>query len=111
VPVPLIVLSIAFIAVRLGPCVVRRLRERKRAAKFVTMRLKAPVVQKSLCASCALSHIVRGYGPNEEQILCAYVFPPREIAFAVKACTDYRARRELTLSLASEPETSETAHY
>jgi len=110
-PVSLIVLSIAYFAVRLGPCVARRLRERKRAPKFVTMRLEAPVVRESLCASCALSHIVRGYGKNEEQTLCAYVFPPREIVFAVKACTDYRARRELTLSLAPEGEDSKAAHY
>jgi hypothetical protein len=50
--------------------------------------------RESLCASCALAHIVRGYERGEEVVLCGYIFPPREVLFAVRECTDHKLKRE-----------------
>ncbi len=48
----------------------------------------------SLCTSCALAHIVRGYERGEEVVLCGYAFPPRAVLFAVRECTDHELKRE-----------------
>jgi hypothetical protein len=48
----------------------------------------------SLCASCAFARIVRGYPPDEEIVVCGYAFPPRDILFAVRECTDHKPKRE-----------------
>jgi len=53
-----------------------------------------PPARESLCHSCALAHIVRGYERGEELVTCGYVFPPREVLFAVRTCTDHKPKRE-----------------
>jgi hypothetical protein len=50
--------------------------------------------RESLCASCALAHIVRGYARGEEVVMCGFAFPPREVLFAVRECTDHKLKRE-----------------
>lgn len=50
--------------------------------------------RESLCHSCALAHIVRGYGRGEELVTCGYVSPSREVLFAVRTCTDHKPKRE-----------------
>jgi hypothetical protein len=54
----------------------------------------APAPPKSLCVECAFSHIVRGFEPTEELITCGFGFPPRDIYFAVRSCTDFRKQRD-----------------
>lgn len=49
---------------------------------------------KSLCVDCVYSHIVRGFEPNEELITCGFGFPPRDIYFPVRSCTDFRKQRD-----------------
>jgi hypothetical protein len=56
----------------------------------------APLVRKPLCTDCVFAHVVRGFEPAEELILCGYAFPPREILFLVRECTDYRPKRSIT---------------
>ena len=56
-----------------------------------------PAPPKSLCHECVYSHIVRGFEPNEELITCGFGFPPRDIYFPVRSCTDFRKPRD-TLS-------------
>jgi hypothetical protein len=56
----------------------------------------APLVRKPLCTECVFAHVVRGFEPAEELILCGYAFPPREILFVVRECTDYRPKRSMT---------------
>jgi hypothetical protein len=56
----------------------------------------APLVRKLLCTECVFAHVVRGFEPAEELILCGYAFPPREILFVVRECTDYRPKRSMT---------------
>ncbi len=46
--------------------------------------------RESLCHSCALAHIVRGYERDEEVVMCGYAFPPRAVLFAVRECTDHK---------------------
>jgi predicted nucleic acid-binding Zn ribbon protein len=50
-----------------------------------------PAPQKSLCLECKYSHVVRGFEPHEEIIVCGFAFPPREMFFSVRECTDFRA--------------------
>ena len=54
----------------------------------------ASVPPKSLCLECAFSHVVRGFEPNEELITCGFGFPPRDIYFPVRSCTDFRKQRD-----------------
>jgi hypothetical protein len=51
-------------------------------------------LRQSLCHSCALAHIVRGYERDEEVVMCGYAFPPRAVLFAVRQCTDHKLKRE-----------------
>jgi hypothetical protein len=50
--------------------------------------------RESLCTSCALAHIVRGYERGEEVVMRGYAFPPRAVLFAVRECTDHKLKRE-----------------
>ncbi len=74
---------------------------------MITLKLRATpvVVRKTLCTACVFSHVVRGYEKHEELILCGYAFPPREIVFPVRECTDFRAEREVQMALAAAEET------
>jgi hypothetical protein len=55
--------------------------------------LAAPM-RKALCQSCAFAHIVQGYERGEEIVTCGFAFPPREMLFVVRACTDYKPKGE-----------------
>lgn len=68
---------------------------------MITLKLKATpiVVRKTLCTACVYSHVVRGYEKHEEMILCGYAFPPRDILFPVRECTDFRAERGTAVAL------------
>jgi hypothetical protein len=57
------------------------------------LRFARKTVPKTLCVGCIYSHIVRGFEPHEEIIFCGYAFPPREMLFPVRECTDFRAER------------------
>jgi len=74
---------------------------------MITLKLAATpiVVRKTLCTACVYSHVVRGYEKHEELILCGYAFPPREILFPVRECTDFRTERGAAVALAAVPET------
>ena len=50
--------------------------------------------RESLGASCALAQIVGGYERDQEVVMCGYIFPPREVLFAVRECTDHKLKRE-----------------
>lgn len=53
-----------------------------------------PTPPESLCTLCVFAHVVRGYERGEEIIACGYAFPPRDILFAVRECTDHKSKRE-----------------
>lgn len=78
----------------------------KGGSQMITLKLTATpvVVRKTLCTACQFSHVVRGYEKGQELIFCGYAFPPREILFPVKECTDFRAEREVTLALNASAE-------
>ena len=61
---------------------------------MITLKIPCsePVVRKGLCTKCVFAHIVRGYLPGEELIVCGYAFPPREVLFPVRECTDFRKK-------------------
>jgi hypothetical protein len=62
-----------------------------------------PPPRQSLCTSCVYAHVVRGYEPCEVLIVCGYAFPPREVPFPVRECTDYKPKRECNgVEIASE---------
>ena len=62
-----------------------------------------PPPRQSLCTSCVYAHVVRGYEPCEVLIVCGYAFPPREVPFPVRKCTDYKPKRECNgVEIASE---------
>ena len=59
--------------------------------------------RQSLCTSCVYAHVVRGYELWEVLIVCGYAFPPREVPFPVRECTDYKPKRECNgVEIASE---------
>ena len=62
---------------------------------MTTIRIKGgtPRGSESLCDSCYWSHIQKGYAESEEVVLCAFLRPPRPIAFKVRQCTDYSDKR------------------
>jgi hypothetical protein len=62
---------------------------------MITLNLPrpTPVERKSLCPNCVFAHIVRGFERGEELIFCGYAFPPREVLFPVRECTDFRAKQ------------------
>jgi hypothetical protein len=47
--------------------------------------------------------VVRGYEPYEVPIACGYAFPPREVPFPVRECSDYKPKRKRNgVEIASE---------
>ena len=89
---------IVFCLIRIAMELVRsrtRLAVEKGGPRMITLDLRSArrVVRKTLCIGCVCSHIVRGYEPGEELIFCGYAFPPREMLFRVRECTDFRADR------------------
>ncbi len=50
--------------------------------------------REPLCATCAWSHIARGYGEGEERVFCRFGGGFRPLEFAVRECTDYTPREE-----------------
>jgi hypothetical protein len=53
-----------------------------------------PSPRKNLCMGCVYSHVVRGYESCEVLIVCGYTFPPQEVHFPVRECTDYSPKRK-----------------
>jgi hypothetical protein len=107
---PFLVLALTILLIRLLPLLITRAylrwKARKGGSQMITLKLTATpiVVRKTLCTACMFSHVVRGYEKREELILCGYSFPPREILFPVRECTDFRAEREVSLALAAVSE-------
>ena len=59
--------------------------------------------RNSLCTACVYAHVVRGYEPCEVLIACGHAFPPREVPFPVRECTDYKPKRKRSgVEIASE---------
>jgi hypothetical protein len=94
------ILCLAHIALRVAIVIFRDRRARKGGApKMIKLNIPRagpapPLAPVSLYASCAFAHIVRGYLAGEEIVVCGYAFPPRDILFAVRECTDYKPKRE-----------------
>jgi hypothetical protein len=94
------VLCLAHIALRVAIVIFRDRRARKGGAPKMTIlnipraAPAPPSAPVSLCASCAFAHIVRGYQAGAVIVVCGYAFPPRDIVFAVRECTDYKPKRE-----------------
>jgi hypothetical protein len=93
-------LCLAHIALRVAIVIFRDRRVRKGGApEMIALNIPRvapapPPAPTSLCASCAFAHIVRGYQAGEVIVVCGYAFPPRDILFAVRECTDYKPKRE-----------------
>ena len=108
---PLLVFVLTVWLIRLLPSLITRGRLRWKAwrggSQMTTLKLTARpiVVRKTLCTACEYSHVVRGHEKHEEMILCGYAFPPREILFPVRECTDFRAERGTTVALTAVSET------
>ena len=73
------------------------------AARVPSLADVPPPPRQSLCTSCVYAHAVRGYEPCEVLIVCGYAFPPREVPFPVRECTDYKPKRKCNgVEIASE---------
>jgi hypothetical protein len=81
-----------------------RLRGAKRAeTHVVSPAIAAPSPRNSLCAACVYAHVVQGYEPFEVLIACGYAFPPQEVPFPVRECSDYKPKRKRSgVEIASE---------
>jgi hypothetical protein len=51
------------------------------------------IARESLCDVCSFSRTVRGYEAGDVLVTCAYAFPPQNIPFPVRKCTDFKAKR------------------
>ena len=91
-----------------GPKLIKLSLPRLRRAELFGARVPSladmpPPPRKSLCIACVYSHVVWGYEPGEVLIVCGYAFPPREVLFPVRECTDYKPKRECnSVEIASE---------
>ena len=81
----------------------RRRRNDLSALHVPSLTTVPPAPRNSLCTACVYAHVVRGYEPCEVLIVCGYAFPPREVPFPVRECTDYKPKRECNgVEIASE---------
>lgn len=51
------------------------------------------IARESLCDVCSFSRTVLGYEAGDVLVTCAYAFPPQNIPFPVRNCTDFKAKR------------------
>jgi hypothetical protein len=80
-----------------------RLRRPEPPSTIVARADAPPAPRKSLYMECVYAHFVRGYEPGEVLIVCGYAFPPREVPFPVRECTDYKPKRKRSgVEIASE---------
>jgi hypothetical protein len=80
-----------------------RLRRPEPPSTIVSRADVPPAPRKSLCMECVYAHIVRGYEPCEVLIVCGYGFPPREVPFPVRECSDHKPKRKRSgVEIASE---------
>ena len=63
-----------------------------------------PEESGSLCRTCTLGHIIKGFRVTEELTFCRFFYIEREILFPVRECTFYEDRR-----LASKKDMEEIA--
>lgn len=81
----------------------RRRRNDLSALHVPSLTTVPPAPRNSLCTACVYAHVVRGYEPCEVLIACGYAFPPREVPFPVRECTDYKPKRKRSgVEIASE---------
>ena len=74
-----------------------------READVVSLAIAPPLPRNSLRTACVYAHVVRGYEPYEVLIACGYAFPPREVPFPVRECSDYKPERKRSgVEIASE---------
>jgi hypothetical protein len=94
-PIPLLVISILYLAMRVGRCAVQARRARKGGSTFTILSPTATVVvvRRMLCRA----RVVRGPRRHEKLVLRGYAFPTRQIPFAVRECTDLRVERPARL--------------
>jgi len=91
-----------------GPKLITLSIPRPREVELLETRAVSPVSvltapRNSLCTACVYAHVVRGYEPCEVLIACGYAFPPREVPFPVRECTDYKPKRKRSgVEIASE---------
>jgi hypothetical protein len=91
-----------------GPKLIKLSIPRLRRTELFAVRVPSlvdapPPPRKSLCIACVYSHVVRGYEHGEVLIVCGYAFPPREVRFPVRECTDHKPKRECNgVEIASE---------
>ena len=64
----------------------------------------SPEGSDSLCKTCTLGHVIKGFRASEELVFCRFFFIDREIHFPVRECTFYEDRR-----LASKKDMEEIA--
>jgi hypothetical protein len=91
-----------------GPKLIKLTIPRLRRTELFAARVPSlvdvpPPPRKSLCMACVYSHVVRGYEPCEVLIVCGYAFPPREVSFPARECSDYKPKRKRSgVEIASE---------
>lgn len=75
---------------------------------MVTIQVKGgtPCGTDTLCRSCSSAQIIKGFSVSQEMFFCEYIYPKRQILFAVCECTMYEDKR-----LASKKEMEEIAWF
>ncbi len=51
-----------------------------------------PVYGPSLCETCELALMVKGYRGNEHLVVCQAMWPEREVKFPVQECSAYMSK-------------------
>ncbi len=58
----------------------------------VKMKNGTPVYGPSLCETCELALMLKGYRENERLVVCQAMWPEREVKFPVQECSAYMSK-------------------
>jgi hypothetical protein len=58
---------------------------------------RTPLHSESLCETCALAHIERGYGESELFVVCQATSPDHRVKYRIRDCSSYIEKKRQTL--------------
>jgi hypothetical protein len=58
---------------------------------------RTPLHSESLCETCTLAHIERGYGESELLVVCQATSPDHRVKYRIRDCSGYIEKKRKTL--------------
>lgn len=63
----------------------------------VRVKNGTPLHGESLCETCSLAHIERGYGESELLVVCQATSPDHRVPYRIRECSGYVEKKRQTL--------------